>query len=76
MKPLPNIADEAAMMLRGRQSALRGARADATQELRDAYTLAQGADWHELRKHAEAARAAAERLLTLAALWAELDYEA
>ncbi len=73
MKPLPNINDEAAMLERGKRSALHAARQDAAQALRDASTLVQGAEWHELRGHAEAARQAAERLLTLAAMWGEVE---
>jgi len=73
MKPLPNINDEAAMLARGKRSAMHAARIDAAEALRDANTLVQGAEWHELQSAAEKARSAAERLLTLAAMWQELE---
>ena len=73
MKPLPNINDTEAMNRIGKRSAMQSARMDAADALRDAYTLVQCAEWHELQRAAEAARSAAERLLTLAAMWQELD---
>lgn len=72
MKPLPNLSDDAAMLLRGKRSALGSARNDAAQTLRDASTLAQGADWERLPAVADDAIAAAERLKTLSAMWGEL----
>lgn len=72
MKPLPNISDEAAMIHRGKMSAISTARKDAAEVLRDATTLVQAAEWSELPHHARTARDAAERLLTLAAMWGEV----
>lgn len=73
MKPLPNINDEAAMLLRGKRSAIGSARNEAAEALRDACTFIQGADWDALQVHAEQAKNAADRLLTLAAMWEELS---
>ena len=72
MKPLPNISDEAAMLLRGKQSAIGSARNDAAAALRDACTSVQGADWAGLVAAADEAIKAAERLKTVSALWHEL----
>lgn len=72
MRALPDIHDEQAMLLRGRQSALGSARKEAAEALRDACTMVQGADWDHLGKHAEDALKAADRLKTLAAMWGEL----
>ena len=69
MKPLPNLNDEAAMLLTGKRSAIGSARNDACKELRDAATFVQSADWPELMDAADRARMAAERLKTLAAMW-------
>jgi len=71
MKPLPDIADEAAMLLRGRRSALAAARKEATEALRDAYTLMQSAEWDGLHRFAKEAHDASNRLMTLAAMWSE-----
>ncbi len=73
MKALPNLNDEAAMLLRGKRSALGSARNDATESLRDAYNAAQSADWPELHKMATHCRDCADRLITLAAMWAEVE---
>ena len=67
MKPLPNISDEAAMIERGRRSALAQARKEATESLRDAYNLLQSAEWDVLDAHADAIGQHAQRLKTLAA---------
>ena len=72
MKPLPNITDDAAMIQRGKLSAIGTARKDAAEALRDACTLVQAAEWSELTHHARTARDAADRLLTLAAMWDEV----
>lgn len=72
MKPLPNISDEAAMLERGKRSALAQARKEATEGLRDAYTAMQGAEWAELHIHADVIGKYAERLKTLAAMWQEV----
>jgi hypothetical protein len=70
--PLPNINDEAAMLLRGKRSVLASAKNDAAEALRDASTRVQSADWNHLTAEADAAVKAAERLKTLAAMWNEL----
>ncbi len=72
MRALPNINDEQAMLLRGRQSAIGAARKEAAEALRDACTMIQSAEWEQLAKHADDAAQAAERLKTLAAMWGEL----
>lgn len=69
MKPLPKLDDEAAMLLRGRRSAVASARNEAAEELRDACTQVQGADWQDLYAAACRADEACERLKTLAAMW-------
>lgn len=43
--------------------------------LRDASTAVQGTGWTELRTHADIAAQAADRLKTLAAMWAACDDE-
>lgn len=73
MKPLPNINDEPAMLLKGKRSALSSARNDATEALRDALTAVNSADWRELYAKAGDAQDAAERLMTIAAMWGELE---
>ena len=73
MKTIPRLDDDAAMIKRGRQSALGSARNDAAQSLRDAAVHAQGADWAALPTIADDAIAAAERLKTLALMWGSLD---
>lgn len=73
MKPLPNINDEPAMLERGKRSALGSARNDAAEALRDACTAVQSADWSELFKAAGKAQEAAERLMTIASMWNELE---
>ena len=72
MKPLPNINDEAAMLLRGKRSVIASSRNEAAEALRDACVSVQSADWSDLRQSAEQAKAAADRLMTLAAMWDEL----
>ena len=72
MNPLPNLNDEAAMLARGKRSALASARNEAAEALRDACTRLQGATWQDLAEAAEDARQASERLKTLAAMWNEL----
>jgi hypothetical protein len=72
MKPPPNLQDDAAMLAIGKRSALRSARSDATESLRDALSAVNAADWHEMYGAATRARDAAERLLTLAAMWDEV----
>jgi hypothetical protein len=72
MKPLPNINDEPAMLLRGKRSLIASARNEAAEALRDATVLVQSADWPDLARHADIAAMAADRLKTLAAMWEEL----
>lgn len=71
MKPLPDINNEAAMLLRGKRSAIGAARKEAVESLRDMLTFMQSEQWH--RAHVEAAHKATERLLTLQAMWEELN---
>ena len=73
MKPLPDLNDEAEMIRRGKRSAIMSARKEAAETLRDAFTLMQSHDWAELALHARVALNAADRLLTLAAMWDELE---
>lgn len=72
MKPLPDLSDEAAMLLRGKRSALAAARSNAMIELRDAYTALDGADWPDMRPRLETIRSIAEQLLTISLLWDNL----
>jgi len=72
MKPLPNLNDEEAMLLRGRRSALASARNEAAEALRDACTLIQGADFDEVGKLAAEVMEIAERLRVIATKWGEL----
>ena len=72
MKPLPKLDDEAAMLLRGKRSALASARNEAAETLRDACTRMQGCEWAAVPDFARDASAAINRLLTLAAMAEEL----
>lgn len=73
MKPPPDLADEAAMLRRGRSSALFSARKEAIDILRDAHTALQSGEFGPaLALNARIARNAADRLLTLAAMWDEM----
>ena len=72
MKPIPDIANDAAMILRGKRSALGTARNEAAEALRDAMVHVQASDWHELHAAIDALAAPAERLKTLSAMWSEL----
>jgi heme oxygenase len=72
MKPLPNLNDDAAMLLRGKRSAIGAARKEAAEALRDQVTILQGCSWEAIQHHAPAAISAIERLRTLAAMWEEL----
>lgn len=73
MKPLPNLADDTAMLLAGKRSALAKARREATEALRDSYTGMQSASWQTMMDLSRKATAASERLSTLAAIWDELE---
>lgn len=69
MKPLPDLENTDAMLLRGRRSVLASARNEAAEALRDACTFIQSSDWDELPAHAVKAREAASRLIDVAGLW-------
>jgi len=75
MKPPPDLNDEAAMIKRGRASALFSARKDAIETLRDAFTALQsGPEFGpQLAANAEVAKSVADRLITLAAMWDEVQ---
>jgi hypothetical protein len=72
MKPLPDLSNSPAMIDRGKRSALGSSRNEAAEALRDACTLVQSAKWEDLYSRAAQAHEAAERLMTIAALWNEL----
>jgi hypothetical protein len=72
MKSIPNLDDEAAMILRGKRSVIASSRNEAAQCLRDASTYAQGADWDALPAIADQAEQAAQRLRDLAKLWGSI----
>lgn len=72
MKPLPNINDEPAMLKRGKLSAIASARNDAFNELRDAVTLIQSAQGHDIEPLVNRVKAAVDRVATLAAMWDEV----
>lgn len=72
MKPIPDINDEAAMLLRGKRSALASARNEATAELRDAYTLMEACEWGELNERLARVRSSVERLGVISVLWSGL----
>ena len=72
MKPLPNLNDEAAMLRRGKLSALGSARNDAAETLRDACTRLQACDYGDIAKHVAEADAALVRLLVIVSAWDEL----
>lgn len=76
MKPLPNLSDDAAMILRGKRSALAASRAEATAALRDAYTSLDGCAWPELGPRAEIAGACIARLLAVVGMWHAVTAEA
>lgn len=69
MRPLPDIDDDAAMLMRGKRSALAAARNDAEAALRDAYTDLSGSDWSEYRGKLLKVKEAVQRLDTVAILW-------
>jgi hypothetical protein len=69
---LPDLTNTAAMIARGQRSALGSARNEALIELRDACTILQSCDWHEMAAATKRCDAAANRLRTLAAMWGEL----
>ena len=69
MKPLPDLTDEAAMLLRGRRSALAAARSEAMIELRDAYTSLDGCEWSDATTRLARVKAAVTRVDTVLILW-------
>lgn len=75
MKPPPDLNDEAEMLRRGRASYLYSARKEAIELLRDSLTALQsGGEWGPaLAVNARIAKDAADRLITLAAMWAEIS---
>jgi hypothetical protein len=72
MKPLPDLDDTDAMLLRGKRSALASARNEADIALRDAYTVLQGADWPEVQRRAAEVSSLAMRIQTIASIWESL----
>ena len=66
MKPIPDLDDDAAMIRRGRRSAIMSARNDACEALRDACSMCQTARLEDASAPAQAAIAAAERLILIA----------
>jgi hypothetical protein len=69
VKPLPDLDDTPAMLLRGKRSALAASRNDAEIELRDAYTHLNGADWSEYRARLLKVKECVQRLDTVITLW-------
>lgn len=60
------------MIMRGKRSAIASARNEAVETLRDQLVAVQSADWGTLADQARKARDAADRLVTLAAMWDEV----
>jgi hypothetical protein len=73
MKPLPDLTDEPAMLLRGKRSALREARTETIKAMRDAYTHTESCDWEMLASNASGVKALAERLLDIAQQWDDVN---
>lgn len=73
MKPLPDLDDTAAMIRRGKLSALAAARNEAESALRDAYTLLTGADWFEYGERLLKVKEAVQRLDTISILRASIE---
>lgn len=76
MKPLPDLTDEAAMLLRGRLSTLGKERSETMIALRDAYTALDGCAWADVAARAQSLRVQGERMLELAVMWALTTAEA
>ena len=72
MRPLPNLSDEAAMLRRGRESALWAARKDALETLRDALTACNASGMDDLSGPAHEAADAAQRLIEISTAWGTL----
>ena len=74
MRPLPNLSDEAAMIKRGRRSAVMSARNEGCEAIRDAAVRCQTAMAPaDLVMHAREAIEAANRLIAVATLMEEND---
>lgn len=73
MRSLPDLDNTAAMIARGRHSALMSARNDACSDLRDECTRAQSADVGELGEIADRIDPILKRLREVAGLWNGLD---
>jgi hypothetical protein len=71
LKKLPDIDDDAAMIARGRRSALMSCRNDACEELRDACVAVQSAALEDLGSLGLRVVEVGERLRTIALLWGE-----
>jgi hypothetical protein len=68
MKPLPNLEDEAAMLLRGRRSALMSARNEAVEEVRNLLIAVQVHNQVDLSDAAITLRELAQRFDALAGM--------
>jgi hypothetical protein len=73
MKPLPRLEDEAAMLERGRRSALAAARNEAEAGLRDAYTAMHNCEWDKLSATLRTARMCVSRLRWIDRQWKALE---
>lgn len=73
MKPLPDIDDSDAMMLRGKRSALYEARRETLEAMRDAYTVLSGADWDDMQEKLSPIKSLAQRLETILTLWDSIE---
>lgn len=73
MKPLPKLDDDAAMLARGRRSAIHAARNEACEALRDACVAIQSMPIGGAEKCLEDAESAIKRLREIAALWEKYE---
>tara|TARA_R110000868_G_scaffold325531_2_gene586332 strand:+ start:1390 stop:1650 length:261 start_codon:yes stop_codon:yes gene_type:complete len=76
MKPLPDLTDEAAMLLRGRLSTLGKERSDTMIALRDAYTALDGCAWDDVVVKSRAVMSLSERMSVIALMWKKTTTEA
>lgn len=72
MKPLPDLTDEVAALLKGRQTLLWAAKREAMETLRDAYTALQTAQWGEMTDALGLAELSIEQLRQICHLWEAL----
>ena len=72
MRPLPDLTDTAAMLRKGRLSALHLARNELASDLRDHATSVQSTLPEALRMKAMALREIADRMEALSALWEQV----